>query len=54
MNTILVLLALVTLVVAQEAYAPAEYMEREERQAPASEGNWLTRLVSGNWWNWDR
>ena len=54
MNSIIVLLALVTLVVAQEAYAPAEYVERQERQADMSGENWLTRLISGNWWSWDR
>ena len=60
------LILLASLVVAQEAqepYAPAEYretplwrQERQERQSQqvARADNWLTRLLSGNWWTWDR
>ena len=54
------LILLASLVVAQEPYAPAEYREtplwRQERQSQqvARADNWLTRLLSGNWWTWDR
>ena len=60
------LILLASLVVAQEPYAPAEYretplwrQERQERQERQSQqvaraDNWLTRLLSGNWWTWDR
>ena len=65
MNTITIIsavLLLASLVVAQEAYAPAEYSEpqwRQERQAEPSQvearaDNWLTKLLRGGWWTWDR
>ena len=55
-------LLLASLVVSQEAYAPAQYAEpqwRQERQAgenlvEARADNWLTKLLRGGWWTWDR
>ena len=65
MNTITIIsafLLLSSLVVGQEAYAPAEFSEpqwRQERQAGGSQvetraDNWLTKLLRGGWWTWDR
>ena len=64
MNTITIIsavLLLSSLVAAQEAYAPAQFSQpqwRQERQTGAVEAqpevNWLTKLLRGGWWTWDR
>ena len=51
------LLLLSSMVVAQSSYAPAEYTPwREERQTEVVEEgkSWLSSLISGDWWTWDR